>query len=441
MSDEQVLSGRRIVLGVTGGIAAYKAAELTRLFVKAGAEVRVMMTASAQQFITPLTLQALSQHPVATDTFDLTQEASGWSGDDEQGATYSASGAPSLRRGPIGHIALADRAELLVIAPATANALAHLAHGLADDLVSTVALACQAPLLIAPAMNVNMWMHAATRANLETLKARGAHVVGPASGELACGWVGAGRMVEPVEIARAAAEVLARSQARDWQGRAVLVTAGPTYEAIDPVRFVGNRSTGKMGFAIARAAARRGARVTLVAGPTALPTPPGVERVDVESARQMAAAVEARAESQALIVMTAAVADYRPADVAAHKLKKEALGQAPALALTQNPDILAGLGHKAFSGRRPILVGFAAETDDVERNAVEKRRKKGCDLLVANDVSEAGSGFGTDTNRVLIVDEAGVERLPLLTKDEVADRLLDRARPLVENAPLEVVRV
>jgi phosphopantothenoylcysteine decarboxylase / phosphopantothenate---cysteine ligase len=400
------LGKRRVVVGVAGGIAAYKAAELVRALVKAGAEVRVVMTAAAREFVTPLTLQALSQHPVATDTFDLTQEAT------------------------IGHIQLADWAELLVVAPATADVIARLAHGLANDLLTTVALACRAPLLLAPAMNVNMWRHPATRANLRLLVERGALTVGPDAGELACGWIGEGRMMEAADIAAACARALGP---RDWQGRKVLVTAGPTFEPIDPVRFVGNRSTGKMGFAIARQAARRGAQVTLVAGPTALPTPAGVERVDVETARQMREAVLARLDGQAMVVMTAAVADYRPASAAPHKLKKEALGEAPSVALTRNPDILAEL-----AGRAPVVVGFAAETEEVERRAVAKLRAKGCDLLVANDVSEAGSGFGTDTNRVLLVGRDGsAEWLPQLTKDEVAERILERARMLL--GPAEAV--
>ena len=400
------LDGRRIVVGVAGGIAAYKAAELVRALVKAGADVRVVMTEAAHKFITPLTLQALSQHPVATDTFDLTQEAT------------------------IGHIQLADRAELLVIAPATADVIARLAHGLGNDLLTTVALACRAPLLLAPAMNVNMWRHPATQANLRTLVERGAHTVGPDAGELACGWVGEGRLIEAADIAAACVALLGP---RDWAGRRVLVTAGPTYEPIDPVRFLGNRSTGKMGFAIAARAARRGAEVTLVAGPTALPTPAGVVRVDVQTAQQMREATLARVDGAAMVVMTAAVADYRPAAAAPHKLKKDALGDAPVLALTKNPDILAEL-----KGRAPVIVGFAAETEEVERHAAEKLAQKGCDLIVANDVSEPGSGFGTETNRVVLLARDGsVERLPRLTKDEVADRILDRARALL--GPAEAV--
>jgi phosphopantothenoylcysteine decarboxylase/phosphopantothenate--cysteine ligase len=400
------LGGRRVVVGVAGGIAAYKAAELVRALVKAGAEVRVVMTEAAQRFITPLTMQALSQHPVATDTFDLTQEAT------------------------IGHIQLADSAELLVIAPATADVIARLAHGLANDLLTTVALACRAPLLLAPAMNVNMWRHPATQENLKTLVGRGVHTVGPDAGELACGWIGEGRLIEPAEIAAACGKLLG---GRDWSGRRVVVTAGPTFEPIDPVRFIGNRSTGKMGFAIAARAARRGAEVTLIAGPTSLPTPAGVRRVDVETARQMRQATLDAVEGAAMVVMTAAVADYRPSVEAPEKLKKAELGDAPSVALTKNPDILAEL-----KGRAPVVVGFAAETEDVERHAAEKLRQKGCDLIVANDVSEAGSGFGTDTNRVVLLARDGsIERLPLLNKDEVAERILDRARALL--GPAEAV--
>ena len=391
------LRGRRILVGVSGGIAAYKAAELVRALIRAEAEVRVVMTAHAQQFITPLTFQSLSQHPVATDTFDLHEEQA------------------------IGHIGLADWAELMVVAPATANVLARLAHGLADDVLTTIALACKAPLMVVPAMNVNMWGHAATVANVATLRGRGVEVVGPDSGDLACGWVGAGRMVEPAAVVSEIGRLLG---AGDLAGLAVLVTAGPTFEAIDPVRFLGNRSTGKMGFAIATAATRRGAQVTLVAGPTALPTPAGVTRVDVETALQMQHAVQLHFRQQAVVVMTAAVADYRAAEPATSKLKREALGATPSVALVANPDILAALAKEPRP--RPFLVGFAAETDDVERRAVEKRRHKGCELLVANDVSEPGSGFGTDTNRVLFVDDTGVEHLPMLSKADVADRLWDK---------------
>jgi phosphopantothenoylcysteine decarboxylase/phosphopantothenate--cysteine ligase len=399
------LAGRKILVGVSGGIAAYKAAELVRLLVKEQAEVRVVMTDAAQKFITPLTMQALSQHPVATDTFDLHEEST------------------------IGHIELADWAEALVVAPASADVIARLALGMANDLLTTIALACQAPLVIAPAMNVNMWGHVAVQQNLQRLVERGARTVGPGTGELACGWVGSGRMAEPPEVVEALRGALG---GRDLDGVALLVTAGPTWEAIDPVRYVGNRSTGKMGFALAAEAALRGGRVTLIAGPTALATPRGVERVDVESAAELRDAVLARAEAAQAIVMAAAVADYRPRAAAKSKLKKEKWGASPAVELERNPDILGELGARAWT-RRPVLVGFAAETDDVEAHAHKKLAAKKCDFLVANDVSEAGSGFGTDTNRVVLVGPGdAVERLPLLAKTEVAARILDRVRALVK---------
>ena len=433
------LSGKTIVLGIGGGIAAYKAAELVRLLVKAGATVRVVMTAAAQQFITPLTLQTLSNHPVATELFDLTQESE------------------------IGHIALADAADLLLVAPATADLIARLALGLAGDLLTTVALACPAPLLLAPAMNVNMWAHPQVREHVEKLASRGARIVGPDPGELACGWIGPGRLVDPAQIVAAAADFLAQSprphvqrgggdpvqvQVQDLAGTRVLVTAGPTYEAIDPVRFIGNRSSGKMGFAIAAAAASRGAQVTLVAGPVSLPTPPGVRRIDVESAAQMAAAVlpvlEPGDGAQAgadVVVMTAAVADFRAAEPAAQKLKKAALGERPVVTLEPTVDILRELGARRH-GARPLLIGFAAETREVETYAARKLREKRCDLVVANDVSEPGSGFGTDTNRVTLLwngDASAaeprppvVDRLPQLSKDAVAARLLDRVVKLLQ---------
>ncbi len=410
VEGEKALFGKTLVVGVGGGIAAYKAAELIRLLRKAGAQVHAMMTEAARHFITPLTLQALSGNAVATSLFDLTQESE------------------------IGHIQLADRADLLVIAPATADLIGRLALGLGDDIVTTVALACTAPLLLAPAMNVNMWNHAQVQENLGRLVHRGAHTCGPDAGPLACGWVGQGRLVDPQVIVERAGRILALAGRADLAGRHVVVTAGPTYEAIDPVRFVGNRSTGKMGFAVAREAARRGARVTLVAGPVALPTPMGVGRVDVESADEMARVVLPLLEGDGaadLIVMAAAVADYRPREVAGEKLKKEGLGTTPTILLAQNVDILAELGRRR-KGRRPVLVGFAAETGDLIGRATAKLLRKGCDLLVANDVSEAGSGFGTETNQVALLcrdenGEARVEGLPLLTKDEVAARILDRA--------------
>ncbi|MFO0573281.1 MAG: bifunctional phosphopantothenoylcysteine decarboxylase/phosphopantothenate--cysteine ligase CoaBC [Polyangia bacterium] len=421
--SSEILAKRHIVLGVGGGIAAYKAAELVRLLVKAGAIVDVVMTRAAQEFITPLTLQALSGRPVATELFDLVQESQ------------------------IGHIALADRAELLLIAPATADLVARLSLGLGDDLLTTLALACRAPLLVAPAMNVNMWQHPSVQDNLARLVQRGAHVVGPGAGELACGWIGAGRLVEPVEIVAAARQVLlakaAPAPVRDLDGVRLLVTAGPTYEALDPVRFLGNRSSGKMGFALAERAARRGAEVTLVAGPVTLPTPPGVRRIDVESAAEMAEAVLPRsraenAEATDVIIMAAAVADFRPAAAAPRKLKKSTLGEQPRIELVPTLDILAELG-RSRTGHRPLLVGFAAETNDVLGYASRKLREKRCDLIVANDVAEPGSGFGTETNRVTLLERPAaadaaqpeVSELPQLPKGEVAERILDRVVELI----------
>jgi phosphopantothenoylcysteine decarboxylase/phosphopantothenate--cysteine ligase len=392
------LKGTRVLLGVSGGIAAYKTAELCRMLVRCGARVRVMMTAAARRFVGEITFAALSGGPVATDLFDVTQEAQ------------------------IGHIGLADSTQLMVLAPATADLMARMACGMADDIVATVYLAYTGRVLVAPAMNVHMWQHPATQHNVALLRERGCRFVGPSEGEMACGHIGAGRMAEPEEILQAAGACLAP---QDLSGRKVLVTAGPTHEAVDPVRFVGNRSSGKMGFAIAAEAAGRGASVTLVAGPTSLPTPYAVTRVDVTTARQMASAVQARAAEQTVIFMAAAVADYRPAEASETKLKKETLGDAPSLPLTRNDDILAGL---AAMTPRPLLVGFAAETGgDLDRVAPVKRAAKGCDLLVANDVTAQGAGFEVDTNRVTIYDAAGHrEALPLLAKRKVAEQLVDR---------------
>jgi phosphopantothenoylcysteine decarboxylase/phosphopantothenate--cysteine ligase len=388
------LADRRVVLGVTGGIACYKACEVVRLLVQAGAQVRVVMTAGAQQFVTPLTLQTLSGHPVATDTFDLGQESE------------------------IGHIRLADEADVVLIAPATANALAKMAHGIADDLLGTVLLATRAPVVVAPAMNVNMWEHPATRDNMERLRARGVHVVGPASGMLACGWDGAGRLAEPAEIVEAVRVALTP---QDLAGEHVLVSAGPTREAIDPVRYLSNHSSGKMGFAIARVARRRGAAVTLVAGPTALTPPPGVTCVRVESAREMAEALDAAWARATVLVMAAAVADYTVAKPASQKMKKA--DAALTLPLARTRDILTSLA--ARKGRR-IVVGFAAETQNLAAEAQRKLRTKNLDLIVANDVTVPGAGFGSDTNVVRLFDASGADvALPVLAKEDVAARILD----------------
>ena len=395
------LQGRKVVLGVAGGIAAYKAAELVRLLVRAGAQVRVVMTKAATEFIGPLTLQSLSSRPVVQTLFDLHQEAT------------------------IGHIDLADWAELFVVAPATADVIARLAQGLADDVLTTVALASRAPLLLAPSMNVNMWNHAATRANVGTLLARGVLSAGPGAGELACGWVGDGRMAEPLDILAAAVDALG---VRSLAGREVLVTAGPTHEPLDPVRYIGNRSTGKMGYAVAAEAARRGASVVLISGPTSLAAPPGVTRVDVTTAAQLRDAVLARCDAADVVVMAAAVADERPAVVAPQKLKKN--GAPRPLVLEATVDVLAELGSRTYPARRPTLVGFAAETERVVEHAEGKRAKKHADLVVANDVSATDAGFGSDDNRVVLVSAAGADTLPLMTKAQVAARIWDAVERL-----------
>jgi phosphopantothenoylcysteine decarboxylase/phosphopantothenate--cysteine ligase len=395
---------RRILLAVTGGIAAYKAPELVRALVRSGHLVRCAVTRSAAEFVSPLALQTVSGHPVRRDLFDAAEE------------------------GGIDHIALADWAELLVIAPATAHVLARLAAGLADDLVTTLALATRAPLLLAPAMNVNMWRHPATVRNVATLGERGAHWVGPDAGELACGWEGEGRMSDPSRIA---ASALALLGARDLLGVRVLVTAGGTREPVDAVRYLGNRSSGKMGYAVARQAARRGAEVVLVSGPSALATPSGVRRVDVGTALEMRDAVLREATDADVVVKAAAVADFRPAEASALKIRKEDLAEGAgfSIELVRNPDILAELCRE--KGSR-VVVGFAAESHDVIASARRKIARKGCDLLVANDVSQSDSGFDVDRNTVSFVWPGGdVESLPPLGKDDVAGHLLDRVAKLL----------
>jgi len=397
---------RRILLAVSGGIAAYKTPELVRTFVRAGHAVRCVLTPEATRFVTPLVLQTLSGAPARSDLFDPAEE------------------------GEIGHIALADWAELLVVAPATANLMAKLSHGLADDLVSTLALATRAPLLLAPAMNVNMWRHPATRANAEALRARGVRLVGPESGELACGWEGEGRMSEPDVIAEEALRLLGP---RDFEGVRVLVTAGGTREPVDAVRYLGNRSSGRMGFALAAEAARRGAECVLVCAPGALATPAGVRRVDVETALEMREAVLRELPAADVVVKAAAVADFRAAERRERKIKKEELAADAGLSLelVRNPDILAEISRDRGSR---IVVGFAAESHDVIESARRKLERKGCDLIVANDVSDAASGFDVDTNTVSFVWPGGeVESLPPLPKREVAARLLDRVRALREK--------
>jgi phosphopantothenoylcysteine decarboxylase/phosphopantothenate--cysteine ligase len=402
------LVDKKVLLAVSGGIAAYKAAELCRLLVRVGAQVQVMMTAAAREFVGETTFAALSGRPVATDLFDPIQEAT------------------------IGHIGLADEADLLIAAPATADLLARFANGLANDLVSTVYLAHRGPVLLAPAMNVRMWQHPATGRNMEVLQERGHVVVGPDEGDLACGHHGAGRMAEPPQIVEATAHCLS---ARDLIGRRVLVSAGPTHESIDPVRFIANRSSGKMGYAVAAEAAARGGRVFLVSGPTGLPAPYGVERIEVTTAGQMAEALLGRAEDCDLVVMAAAVADYRPAAPAEQKIKKEAWGDSATLSLERTTDILVQLGQRRTSqqgqgqqGHDPLLVGFAAETGDPPPEQVRgKLRAKGCDLLVLNDVAAPDAGFDVTTNRAVIHDaQGGASSLALMSKRELASRIIDR---------------
>ena len=389
-----MLAGKRILLIVGGGIAAYKALELIRLVTKAGASVRVIATAAAREFVTPLSLSALSGDKVYTDLFDLTDEAE------------------------MGHIELSRDADLLVVAPATANLMARMAGGLADDLATTALLATDKPVLIAPAMNVRMWQHAATQRNLAMLEQDGVLVTGPDDGDMACGEYGPGRMAEPDAILRAIERHFSGQEDGPLAGRHVIVTSGPTREPIDAVRYLSNHSSGKQGHAIASALAAAGARVTLVAGPVALPDPPGVDTVRVETARDMLAAVEQALPADAGI-FAAAVADWRPDRTEDGKIKKDGSGNAPALSLVENPDILATVAGHAQRPR--LVIGFAAETDRVLDHAASKLARKGCDWIVANDVS--GDVMGGDRNRVHVVTAAGVEDWPDLDKQAVADRL------------------
>ena len=380
---------RRIVLGITGGIAAYKAAELTRLLVKEGIAVEVVMTPAATQFIAPMTLQALSGNPVLTDLWH--------------------SGAANA----MGHIDLSRHADAIIVAPASADFIAKLAQGHADDLLSTLCVARNCPLLVAPTMNVQMWTNPATQRNVAQLKADGIEILGPGSGGQACGEVGDGRMIEPEEILAA---LIAWAQPKLLAGKRVLLTAGPTFEAIDPVRGVTNLSSGKMGFALAQACAEAGAAVTLVAGPTALPTPAGVARIDVRSAADMAEAVDSVVKACDIFIAVAAVADYTPAEARAKKLKKST--QPLTLALKPTVDILAAVAARP---KAPYCVGFAAETNDVKENAEAKRRRKKLPLLVANRAQDT---LGQDENEVTLLDDAGAHPLPRMDKLALARRLV-----------------
>jgi phosphopantothenoylcysteine decarboxylase/phosphopantothenate--cysteine ligase len=393
------LKGKRVVLGVTGGIAAYKAAELVRLLVRQGAEVQVAMTEGASHFVTATTFQALSGRPVFTDQWDARM--------------------PNA----MAHIDLSRQADLILVAPASADFLARVANGMADDLLATMVLARDCPLLVAPAMNRQMWENPATRRNVAQLQADDVGILGPACGEQACGEVGAGRMLEPEEILD---EVQSFFTPKLLAGKKLLLTAGPTFEAIDPVRGITNLSSGRMGFALARAARQAGAEVTLVSGPVALPTPAGVERIDVRSALDMHAAVMARAGAVDIFVGVAAVADYRVANAADHKLKKD-LGGVPPIELVENPDILAEVAALAEA---PFCVGFAAESRNLDEYAQAKRRKKNIPLIVGNLIQD---GFGGDDNRLVLFDENGVHPLPPAAKSVLARQLIEHIGQLTGN--------
>ncbi|HPF60177.1 MAG TPA: bifunctional phosphopantothenoylcysteine decarboxylase/phosphopantothenate--cysteine ligase CoaBC [Candidatus Competibacteraceae bacterium] len=413
----QSLINTRILLGITGGIAAYKSVDLTRRLHEAGAEIQVAMTPAATAFVAPLTFQAVSGRPVRTELLDMHAEAG------------------------MGHIELARWADLILIAPATADFLARLAHGMADDLLSTLCLATDRPLAVAPAMNRLMWGNAATQDNCRLLARRGVKIWGPGSGEQACGEIGAGRMLEPLELRNRVVELLGVKEggakwqpapsaeastvagvlaSHDLQGLTVLLTAGPTREALDPVRFISNRSTGKMGFAVAEAAAMAGARVILVSGPVHLPAPAGIERIDVESAVEMHEAVMSRVRQADIFIATAAVADYRAAHLAEQKIKKTR--DTLTLELVRNPDILAEVA--ALHSHRPFTVGFAAETHDIVRYAEDKRRRKNLDLIAANQVGIAGSGFESEQNALHILWEGGERVLPLADKTLLGQQLM-----------------
>ncbi|MFH1488642.1 MAG: bifunctional phosphopantothenoylcysteine decarboxylase/phosphopantothenate--cysteine ligase CoaBC [Pseudomonadota bacterium] len=395
---------KKIVVGVTGGIAAYKAAELVRLLVRAGARTRVAMTQNATRFVAPLTFEALSGRRVVWDMWDP-------------------------ETGPMDHISMGQEADLIIIAPATADFIGRMAQGFGDDFLSTMVIASTARILVCPSMNDRMFLNPAVRENLERLKGRGISIMEPAEGELACGAEGPGRLQEPAVILEQAAILLGRE---DLSGMRFLVTAGPTIEPIDPVRYITNRSSGKMGFALARVARQRGADVTLISGPTNLGPPFGVALERVRTTEEMKEAVLRHSPQSDVIIKAAAVSDYRPKNMAAHKIKKG--HKVHALELVPNPDILAELGSLR-GNHRWVLVGFAAETQDLAANAGEKLKSKNLDLIVANDVSREDAGFESDTNRVKILSrDGGVEDCPLMTKEETADRILDRVKDLWNKA-------
>lgn len=390
-----------VVLGVTGGIAVYKACELLRLLQKRGIDVFVVMTQNACRFVAPLTFETLSGHPVAVDTFDRPQT---WE---------------------VEHIALAKRADLFLIAPATANIMGKMACGIADDMLSTTVMATRAPVLVAPAMNTGMWENAAVQQNVKTLRARGVEIVAPVSGHLACGDNGAGKLEDVAVIAERACELLFAK--KDMEGLRVMVTAGPSREALDPVRYISNRSSGKMGYAIAQAAQKRGAEVTLLSGPVAIEAPQGVKLVPFTTTQELLDRASELAREQDLLIQAAAPADYRAKEIAPQKIKKQG-GEPMTFTLVENPDVAATLGKAKRSGQ--VFVGFAAETNDVLAHARDKLARKNLDMIVANDVTRPGAGFDVDTNIVTLITKDGQEALPMMSKAEVAQRILDRALAL-----------
>lgn len=390
-----------VVLGVTGGIAVYKACELLRLLQKRGIDVFVVMTQNACRFVAPLTFETLSGHPVAVDTFDRPQT---WE---------------------VEHIALAKRADLFLIAPATANIMGKMACGIADDMLSTTVMATRAPVLVAPAMNTGMWENAAVQQNVKTLRARGVEIVAPVSGHLACGDSGAGKLEDVAVIAERACELLFAK--KDMKGLRVMVTAGPSREALDPVRYISNRSSGKMGYAIAQAAQKRGAEVTLLSGPVAIEAPQGVKLVPFTTTQELLDRASELAQEQDLLIQAAAPADYRAKEIAPQKIKKQS-GEPMTFTLVENPDVAATLGKAKRSGQ--VFVGFAAETNDVLAHARDKLARKNLDMIVANDVTRPGAGFDVDTNIVTLITKDGQEALPMMSKAEVAQRILDRALAL-----------
>lgn len=390
-----------VVLGVTGGIAVYKACELLRLLQKRGIDVFVVMTQNACRFVAPLTFETLSGHPVAVDTFDRPQT---WE---------------------VEHIALAKRADLFLIAPATANIMGKMACGIADDMLSTTVMATRAPVLVAPAMNTGMWENAAVQQNVKTLRARGVGIVAPVSGHLACGDNGAGKLEDVAVIAERACELLFAK--KDMEGLRVMVTAGPSREALDPVRYISNRSSGKMGYAIAQAAQKRGAEVTLLSGPVAIEAPHGVKLVPFTTTQELLDRASELAQEQDLLIQAAAPADYRAKEIAPQKIKKQG-GEPMTFTLVENPDVAATLGKAKRSGQ--VFVGFAAETNDVLAHARDKLARKNLDMIVANDVTRPGAGFDVDTNIVTLITKDGQEALPMMSKAEVAQRILDRALAL-----------